>query len=126
MPKSKVDRLRGKRTHGKGNTKNRRGSGSKGGVGRAGSFKHKFTKYHVVIGKRKLISPRLPAKKKLKTITLRDLNVYLKDKDVIDLKALGYEKVLGTGNLDKKITLKNAQVTKVAKQKIEKLGGVIE
>lgn len=126
MPKSKVDRLRGKRTHGKGNTKNKRGAGCKGGVGRAGSFKHKFTKYQVVIGKRKLLSPRLSAKRKLKTITLHDLNKYLINKDVIDLKEIGFDKVLGTGNIDKKITLKKAIVTKVAKDKIEKLGGVVE
>jgi len=126
MPKSKVDRLRGKRTHGKGNTKNKRGAGCKGGAGRAGSFKHKFTKYFPLLGKRKLVSPRLSAKVRVKTITLHDLNKYITDKDYIDLKEIGFGKILGTGNLSKAIKIKNAQVTKVAKEKIEKVGGVIE
>lgn len=126
MSKSKVDRLRGKRTHGKGNTKNKRGAGCKGGRGRAGSFKHKFTKYYVVIGKRKLLTPRLRAKTKLKTITLHDLNKYLTDKDTLDLKEIGFEKILGTGNLEKAVKIKNAQVTKIAKKKIEDKGGVVE
>ncbi len=126
MPKSKVDRLRGKRTHGKGNTKNKRGAGNEGGAGRGGSFKHKVTKYQVVIGKRKLISPRLGPKVKLVTITLHDLNKYLKTSDTVDLKVLGFDKILGTGNINKKVIIKNAQVTKIAREKIEKLGGVIE
>ncbi len=126
MPKSKVDRLRGKRTHGAGNTKNKRGAGCKGGRGRAGSFKHKFTKYQVTIGKRKILSPRLSAKEKLKTITLHDLNKYLIDKDFIDLKEIGFQKILGTGNISKAVKIKNALLTKVAKEKIERAGGVIE
>jgi len=126
MPKSKVDRLRGKRTHGKGNTKNQRGAGSKGGAGRAGSFKHKFSKYFPTIGKRKLLSPRLHAKTRVKTITLHDLNKYIVDKETIDLKTIGFEKILGTGTLNKPVKITNAQVTKIAKEKIEKAGGVIE
>ncbi len=126
MSKSKVDRLRGKRTHGKGNTKNKRGAGCKGGAGRAGSFKHKFTKYYVMIGKRKLLSPRLRAKEKLRTITLHDLNKYLVNTDTIDLKEIGFDKILGTGNILKSIKVKNAILTKTAKEKIEKKGGVIE
>lgn len=126
MPKSKVDRLRGKRTHGKGNTKNQRGAGCKGGAGRAGSFKHKFTKYYMTVGKRKILSPRLGPKKKLLAITLHDLNKYVVGKDVIDLKEIGFDKILGTGTLTKAVKIKNAQVTKKAKEKIEKVGGVVE
>ena len=33
---------RGNRTHGGGNTKNRRGKGNRGGVGRAGYHKHRW------------------------------------------------------------------------------------
>ena len=43
--RKKKNILRGHRTHGHGDTKNGRGAGSRGGVGRAGSHKHKFTKY---------------------------------------------------------------------------------
>ncbi len=126
MSKSKVDRLRGKRTHGKGNTKNKRGAGCKGGRGRAGSFKHKSVKYASVTGKRKLMKPRLKAKDKILSITIKDLLLLIKDNTEVNLKELGYHKVLGTGNITKAITLKNAMVTKIAKIKIESAGGKIE
>ena len=124
---SREDRLRGKRTHGKGNTKNSRGGGSNGGRGRAGSFKHKFTKYAPMVGKRKIIKPRLKGKLRLKTITLTQLDLIIKDQTLIDLKKLGYDKILGTGNVTKKINIKNVKsITAVAKSKIEALGGLIE
>jgi len=127
MSKSKVDRLRGKRTHGKGNTKNNRGGGSNGGRGRGGSFKHKFTKYAPLIGVRKLLKPRLKAKDRLEAITLTQLDLIIKDQTVIDLKQLGYDKILGTGNITKKVTIKNVKaITEVAKSKIEAIGGLIE
>ena len=40
--KSRMTRHLGNRTHGAGNTKNRRGKGNKGGKGRAGFHKHKW------------------------------------------------------------------------------------
>ena len=51
--RKKKNKLRGHRTHGKGDTKNHRGAGSRGGVGRAGSHKHKFTKYYGEFGTEK-------------------------------------------------------------------------
>jgi large subunit ribosomal protein L15 len=122
MSKTKNDRLRGNRSHGKGNTKNNRGSGCKGGKGRAGSFKHKFTKYYVTIGNKISLKP----KEKLKTINLTDLDVLAKDKTEINLKELGYGKILAKGNLTKKLIIKNAQVTEKAKEKIEQAGGKVE
>ena len=51
----KVNKQLGERTHGHGDTKNWRGSGNRGGVGRAGSHKHKFSKYWMTFGiKRRL------------------------------------------------------------------------
>ncbi len=122
MSKTKKDRLRGNRSHGKGNTKNNRGSGCKGGKGRGGSFKHKFSKYYVTIGKR---ITQLP-KQKPKTINLIDLQILSKDKTEIDLKEYGYGKILGKGNLTKKLIIKNAQATKKAQEKIEAQGGKVE
>jgi large subunit ribosomal protein L15 len=122
MGKSKVDKLRGKRSHGKGNTKNNRGSGCKGGKGRAGSKKHKFTKYYLTFG----IKKRLCCKKTLKTINLVDLIPLVKDKTEINLKELGYDKILGKGEIKSAIKFKNALVTNLAKEKIEKAGGSIE
>jgi len=122
MVKSKKDKLRGKRSHGKGNTKNGRGSGCKGGKGRAGSHKHKFTKYYVDFGVKK----KLKTKQTLKSINLKDLNSLIKDQKEIDLKKLGYDKILGKGNITKTVNFKNALATKSAKEKIEKAGGSIE
>jgi len=122
MGKRKIDRLRGKRTHGHGDTKNARGSGKTGGKGRAGSHKHKFTKYYTEFGIKKRLNP----KKKLKEITLEKLNLLVNDKKEIDLKELGYDKILGKGNLTKPIVIKNAKVTSGAKEKIEGIGGKIE
>lgn len=122
MVKSKLDKLRGKRSHGRGNTKNGRGSGCKGGKGRAGSHKHKFSKYYVDFGVKK----RLKTKQNLKSINLRDLNPLIKDQKEIDLKKLGYDKILSKGNITKPIKFKNALATKSAKEKIEKAGGSVE
>jgi len=41
--KKRNRKFNGTRNHGKGNTKNRRGKGGKGGWGRAGMHKHRFT-----------------------------------------------------------------------------------
>jgi len=122
MVKRKIDRLRGKRTHGHGNTKNARGSGCTGGKGRAGSTKHKFTKYYVDFGQRIFLKP----KTKLKTITLEALSDMIKDKKEINLKELGYDKILGKGNITKPVVFNNALVTAVAKEKIEKAGGKVQ
>lgn len=122
MGRTKVDRLRGKRTHGHGNTKNARGSGCTGGKGRAGSTKHKFTKYYVDFGQRIFLKP----KEKLKTITLEALSELIKDKKEINLKALGYDKILGKGKLTKPVIIKNALATAIAKEKIESVGGKLE
>ena len=42
----KKNRMRGSRTHGCGGTKQKRGSGGRGGVGLAGGHKHKFSLYY--------------------------------------------------------------------------------
>ena len=122
MSKSKLDRLRGHRTNGKGNTKNKRGAGCKGGRGRAGSHKHKFSKYYMTFGIKKRLNP----KTKLKTITLEDLKLLAKDKKEINLSDFGFQKILGKGNITTPLIIKNAVLTKVAKEKIEKAGGRIE
>ena len=122
MSKRKIDRLRGNRNHGKGNTKNNRGSGCKGGKGRAGSFKHKFTKYYVTIGTKITQKP----KPKPRTINLGDLDLLVKNKTEINLKELGYDKILAKGKLTKKLIIKNAVATEKAKEQIEKMGGKIE
>ncbi|MAG18018.1 MAG: 50S ribosomal protein L15 [Candidatus Diapherotrites archaeon] len=127
----KKNKVRGQRTHGGGGTKNRRGAGSRGGVGKAGSHKHKFSKHYVDFGVKKTLKP----KKKENTISLAYINdnveKWLADgkvkKDgsiiVIDGKAFRFGKVLGNGIINHKIKIENANASKMAREKIQKAGG---
>ncbi len=45
MPKKKVKKFRGSRTHGKGRNRRNRGAGCRGGRGNAGVHKHKYLKF---------------------------------------------------------------------------------
>jgi len=124
MSKSKVDRLRGHRTHGKGNTKNHRGAGSNGGRGRAGSFKHKRGKFLPFVNCNTKI--RLKAKPKLLEINLITLDKLAGTNKEIDLQKFGFDKILGSGDIKKPLIIRNAKCTAIAKIKIEKAGGKIE
>lgn len=128
----KKNKLRGQRTMGAGNTKNRRGAGSRGGRGKAGTNKHKFHS----AGRLKPRKYRLVGEGKGREITLTQLNnkieeMVLKgkatkegDKFVIDSKS-GYAKVLSQGNLTHKIVVK-INASKKAIEKILKAGGKFE
>lgn len=132
--RKKKNRLRGQRTHGKGNTKNKRGAGCRGGRGRAGSHKHKFSKYYMTFG----VKRKLKAKEKPKAINLDELSERLaklgrekkveKEGDyiVINGNTLPVSKILSTGLISEKILVKNLAVSKKAKEKIEKAGGKVE
>lgn len=132
--RKKKIKLRGQRTHGKGNTKNRRGAGCRGGRGKAGSHKHKYSKYYLVFGTKRKLKP----KRKERAINLDELNkeieVWVREKKVekekglliIDGKKLGLEKILSVGNIDEKVLIRNLPVSKKAKEKIEKAGGIVE
>ncbi len=133
MRKKKV-RLRGKRTHGKGDTKRRRGKGSKGGKGRAGSQGQKKMLFLGSFGKL-----GFKGKKKRERIINLDilsqkLDAWIKKEKtgkksglyIIDGKKIGFDKILGKGNINEKIRVVNMKVSKKAKQKIERAGGSIE
>ncbi len=127
----KKNKLRGHRTHGAGGTKNRRGAGTRGGVGRAGSHKHKFSKYYLTFG----IKRKLKAKKKGKAINLidisRKLDAWVESGKaagengviVLDGKKLGFAKILSVGNVKEKIKIVNAKVSAKAAEKIAEAGG---
>lgn len=120
--------LRGQRTHGSGDTKNRRGAGSRGGRGRAGSHKHKFNLYAGTFGTER---PKMHSKKEVKTINL-DLLVQLLPKwieekkiektpagIIIDGQKIGFDKILGKAhNLKEKLVIKNMKTSKKAAEKI--------
>jgi large subunit ribosomal protein L15 len=128
----KKNKLRGQRTMGAGNTKNRRGAGSRGGRGNAGHRKHKIATFNPLREKKYL----LKAHKKMEEITLGSLDRELDslvakgkvtkegDKYIVDKKS-GYGKVLSQGNTDKEIVLKiNASIGAV--KKIVRAGGSFE
>ena len=123
--RKKVIKMRGSKTHGYGSKKKHRGSGSKGGKGQAGQFKHKKT-FFKRWGKEK--QPRFKSleqrniRMKEKAINLGDL-VKLTDKSEIDASEFGYGKVLSEGVLERPVTIKAKKFSERAKQKIEKAGG---
>jgi large subunit ribosomal protein L15 len=130
--RKKKNKLRGNRTHGKGNTKNKRGAGSRGGRGRAGSTRHKRMLFLTEEKKK-----RLKPKKKLAAINLKELEKLLDKLEsekklvldngliVVDGKKLGFGKVLSRGNIKRKIKLINAKASEKAYEKIINAGGTI-
>lgn len=124
--KKKSRKKRGSKTHGYGSKKKHRGKGSKGGSGKAGLNGHKKLKMlqerpdH--FGKRGFKSlKQRNIKESTKAINLRDLQRL--GEGEIDLVELGYDKVLGTGELEKPLTVKAKKFSQKAEEKIEKAGG---
>lgn len=139
--KKKSRKQRGKTTHGWGSMKKHRGKGNKGGSGKAGLGKrgaHKLPSYrnrNFKLGQRGFNRPG--KKVETKTINLEEIKAQLntllkkekikKEKDtfVINLTDLGYDKLLGSGQIDKKLKIFVDSASKKAKQKIKSAGGKI-
>jgi len=132
--RKRVNRMLGSRTRGNGDTKNRRGAGSRGGRGLAGSHKHKYAKYHEKFGKEKKqvigketkainidqlmqAIPRLEAEGKV----AREKGIL-----VVDGEKIGYGKLLSNGTLKEKLLVKNMKASKKAVKKTEEAGGSVE
>ena len=136
----KVRRQRGSRTHGWGQVGQHRARGGRGGTGKAGLDKHKWTwvvKYDptywlkkgfvsartlgktvniINVGKLDALADKLNSEKKLER----------KDKKIIlDLESLGYDKLLGTGEIVKPMLVKVASYSESASRKLEEAGGEI-
>ncbi len=136
----KTRKLRGSRTVGYGQVGQHRKSGSRGGKGKAGLHKHKWSwtvKYAPnYFGRDEFKPPRRTIAKKW--INVSQLNeIYeglskigkIKKKDgkaLIDLTDLGYDKLLGEGEVKHPYYVMAKSFTKSAKDKIEKAGGVLE
>jgi len=133
----KIQKKRGTRGCGYGNAKKHRGAGSRGGRGNAGSGKHKQIK-GIMEGKTfgKSGFKRHPSLvKKANTLNLAkiermfdswvaDGRIKKEGSDfVLDVTALGYDKVLGSGSLTRKIKIESPSFSASAKEKIEKAGG---
>ncbi|ADP77673.1 LSU ribosomal protein L15P [Methanothermus fervidus DSM 2088] len=136
----KITRMRGTRTVGGGSAKKRRGAGNRGGRGMAGSHKHLWTwivKYKPDhFGKRGFKRPKAVTRE-VKSINLKEIDEKLDElleKNLaeekngmiyIDLEKLGYDKLLGAGQISRPISVKSPEISKKAKEKIIEAGGEI-
>jgi large subunit ribosomal protein L15 len=137
--KRKVRRLRGSRTHGWGTSGQHRESGMLGGHGNAGLFRHKKSsviRYGIQL-KKKTLLPRLEDKRRSVTsvgqleglLMHRDFAYAVSEqegKKLLDLRALGFTKLLGSGKVQVPILVKIDSFSKSAAAKIEAAGGRIE
>ncbi|OYT61795.1 MAG: 50S ribosomal protein L15 [Thermofilum sp. ex4484_15] len=133
--------LRGWRTHSWGRVGQHRRSGRKGGRGKAGLHKHKWSwvvKYQPdYFGKRGFT--RHPSITPIpKTINVGEVNERVKEwlaegkvtKEgnayLVDLPSLGYSKLLGRGEVTLPLIIKVLSATKSAISKVEEAGGKVE
>ncbi len=138
--RKKNSRQRGSHTHGWGSKKKHRGSGNRGGKGMAGTGKKADSKKPLVWKNKKYFGKygfKVKNKKTLNSITLKDLSdkldvlveqkLAVKENDVykINLKELGYDKLLGNGSITKKLEVVVPKATKKAIAVIEENGGKI-
>lgn len=126
--KKKVRKFRGHRTYGYGSHKKHRGGGSRGGRGKAGMHKHKWSytvKYEPEhFGKRGFKRPKTVVKK-IKTINLKELDKLAEKlgKNKINLEEFGYDKVLGSGKITKPLVVEAKSFSKKAIKKLEEVKG---
>jgi large subunit ribosomal protein L15 len=137
--RKKVTKYRAHTTHGGGHRKKRRGAGSRGGRGNAGTGKRAGQK-KAGMKDRKLGKSGFSSKstKKEKGInvgffTLEKVNKLLEkglikkenDTFIVDLPSLGYQKLLSTGNIKFKLTVHVNSFVARAEEKIKAAGGEI-
>ena len=115
----------GHRSHGRGNVKNRRGSGNRGGRGMSGIDKHKWS-WAMVYDKRHFDKHGFvpPTKKEVKVAHLYD------EENKAEKKGSGYVfefdgKILATGQIRKPVEIKAASWSKNVEAKLKKVGGSI-
>tara|TARA_B100000315_G_scaffold207608_1_gene202421 strand:- start:368 stop:802 length:435 start_codon:yes stop_codon:yes gene_type:complete len=136
--RKKVSRYRGSMTHGGGSKKKRRGAGNRGGKGMAGSGKRSDSK-KPSLWKNKYFGKYGFVSKNTKNIDAININ-YLeenllklpqdavgKENDFfsVDLKKLGFNKLLSTGKVTNKYKIKVSYASKKAIEKIKNNGGEV-
>ena len=137
--RKKQSRMRGSHTHGGGSKKKRRGAGNRGGRGLAGTGKRGdskkpmiwHTKYFGKLGFKKKNAANI------KAINIEDLGLLINqllDKGVVEkkgdnydinLKKAGYDKLLGKGKINYKLTIKARFASEKAVKKVEAAGGTV-
>jgi large subunit ribosomal protein L15 len=126
--KKKSGKFRGSRTHGYGSHKKHRGAGSRGGRGKAGMHKHKWSstiKYEPDrFGKRGFKRPSATTKK-VNAINVGQLEKVAASKKTLNLAEFGYDKVLGSGTISTALDVTAASFSRGAVKKIEEAGGKV-
>ena len=137
MPKSKTKKFRGKRTFGGGTHKNRRGGGSRGGRGNAGTCKHHFVRSMqrgLSFGKHGFKRPQCIAIDKT-IVNIGEIDEAIEqlvadgfaekkgDGFHIDLANIGIDKVLGSGKVTQPLFITAGEFSSSAKQKIDEAKG---
>jgi len=136
---SRTSKFRGSRTHGRGK-KAGRGAGLRGGRGNAGLHKHKWisiVKYDPDhFGHHGFKRPQSVVRSKV-TINLSEVELALPalskdgfaaEKDgkwTVDLTKMGVDKLLGSGRISKPLTIKVAEASASAEEKLKAVGGSI-
>ncbi len=128
-------KFNGTRNHGKGNAKNRRGKGGKGGWGRAGMHKHRFSYATVYERDWMAHGGHFGFSNHNATAKMPALNVYEIDQMALKGKLEKREgkyffefsgKILGSGTIGVPVTVKALAFSEGAEAKIKKAGGSIE
>jgi len=128
--RKKTRRMRGSRTHGWGVSGQHRDSGMRGGKGKSGTFKHKWTS---VLGCEMetggFTSPK--SLKKRRAINVGELSLLTqanqseKGPVALDLTLLGFDKLLGRGLVRMPFNIKVAKSSRSATKKIVDAGGAV-
>ena len=132
--KRKTRKLRGSRTHGWGQVGQHRASGHKGGLGQSGMLKHHFStmlkEFPDHFGHDSTHPPHPNIIKKWTSVRELD-DLFAKSgkeeqgKKMIDLVGLGYDKLLGGGQVKNAYVVKIKQFTESAQEKVKKAGGEV-
>jgi len=136
-----VRHQRGSRTHGWGTSGQHRGSGMRGGSGIAGRYRHKrsrlirtgeYSNMHYA-GKKGFTSlaEMRPRERTLNLWQLSELVERLvaekarpaDEKVILDLKELGFKKLLGTGSISRAVQVKVDECSEGALKKLREAGG---
>ncbi|HNX08890.1 MAG TPA: uL15m family ribosomal protein [Methanothrix sp.] len=120
MVRSKTKERRGHRTyHGK--HKNQRGGGTRGGRGDVGKCKHHFMRSILLgtqMGKHGFV--RLPLTEEIETVNVDVLDQMAGPDGIVEISEM---KVLGRGQVTRKLNVNAAGFSATAKNKIEAAGG---
>jgi len=116
--RERTKKYRGLTTHGRGSRKKGRGRGEKGGTGFGGK-KHKHLKSRC--GKHGFTFHGVSHEKKV--INIGDLMRF--EGKEIDLKEMGYDKLLGSGKIGKPVKVVVPYATEKAVEKIKAAGGEV-